>query len=574
MGNALGSLYLGATGLQSAQNALNTTANNLANVNTKGYVRQQVRFVDNQYNRVKDPTMATNMHQSGLGVSIGDVVHARDIFLDKAYRLEAGREAFYDTCYETVSYVEDMMQELDGEQFKQSIQDFWISFQELSKTPADSVTQNLVIQKAGLLLSRSETLYNDIKSYQQNIDAQIIGEVNRINEIGDRLFELSQEIQSVEGNGKETAMTLRDERDLLLDELGALTNIVVREDQYGFVSVSIEGVEFVNELKCFHMSIDEDPTTGFSVPVWEHLSDPVTGSTVSVYNLEKVISPEANTDIGSLKAKLMMRGDTYGTYNDLMTPEAYAKVEDKLLMETEAQIDYLFHEIVTTVNNIFSPITEYTVQADNELRDADGNILYAAGSNIRILDEANAPVGSDGELPPRELFSRMGTERYTVAYDSTGKKVYVYNEENLDNPDTLYRVGNLEISDDLSRQVTLLPGFTQNGAVDFALGKKLVDAWEEQGLRISPNDEYPCSFQGFYDKMIGKLGTDGNVYKASRDTLTNTVLSIDNSRQQIMGVSSDEELTKLIKYQSAYNASSRYMSVISQMTELIVTGLI
>ena len=35
-----------------------------------------------------------------------------------------------------------------------------------------------------------------------------------------------------------------------------------------------------------------------------------------------------------------------------------------------------------------------------------------------------------------------------------------------------------------------------------------------------------------------------------------------------------EELTKLIKYQSAYNAASRYITVISQMTELIVTGLI
>ena len=74
--------------------------------------------------------------------------------------------------------------------------------------------------------------------------------------------------------------------------------------------------------------------------------------------------------------------------------------------------------------------------------------------------------------------------------------------------------------------------------------------------------------------MIGKLGTDGSIYKSSADTMANTVTSIDNSRQQVIGVSSDEELTKLIKYQSAYNASSRFMTVISQMTELIVTGLI
>ena len=126
----------------------------------------------------------------------------------------------------------------------------------------------------------------------------------------------------------------------------------------------------------------------------------------------------------------------------------------------------------------------------------------------------------------------------------------------------------------MTKQVTLLPAFTQNGAVDYALGERLADAWNVQGMHINPADQYPCTFQVFYDKMIGKLGTDGSIYKSSLDTMTNTVTSIDNSRQQIMGVSSDEELTKLIKYQSAYNASSRFMTVISQMTELIVTGLI
>ena len=512
MSNPLGSLYVGSTGLQSAQNALNTTANNLANVNTQGYVRQQVRFTDNKYNVLRSPTKVTNLQQSGLGVSIGDVVHARDIFLDKTYRQESGRQAFYQTCYETVSYVEDMMQELDGERYKESVEDLWTAFQELSKAPADSVTQNLVLQKAGLLLNRSENLYNDIKAYQDNIDAQIVGDVETINQIGDRIFELSQEIQKVESNGLETAMTLRDERDLLIDQLSALTKLESREDQYGFVSITIDGVEFVNELACFHMEVYTDSTTSFSTPVWAHMSDLDKGSVIPVYNLNGDITSEGNTDIGSLKAKLLMRGEKYGIYSDLMSAEAYAQVEDKLLMETEAQIDYLLHEIVLAVNNAFSPIMEYQVQAGNELRDEKGNLLYAAGSKIRILDEENAAVGIDGEMPPRELFSRMGMERYTVAYDSTGKKVYVYNEENPEDTNSLYRVGNLEISDELQKQVTLLPAYTHNGSVDYVLGDTLAKAWDYEGLRISPNDQYPCTFQGFYDKIIGKLGTDGNFY--------------------------------------------------------------
>ena len=88
------------------------------------------------------------------------------------------------------------------------------------------------------------------------------------------------------------------------------------------------------------------------------------------------------------------------------------------------------------------------------------------------------------------------------------------------------------------------------------------------------NWQNPCNFGNFYDKIIGNLGTTGSIYYSATDTLTNTVTSVENQRQQVTGVSSDEELTKMIKYQSAYNAASRYITVISQMTELIVTGLI
>ena len=569
MANGFGSMYIGSSGLQAAQNALNTTANNIANVGTEGYVRQQVRFSDRRYDLIKNPTLVTNAHQSGLGVSIGDVVHARDVFLDKTYRLEKGREAFYETCYETTTYIEDLLQELDGEEFKQSVEDLWTAFQELSKTPADSVVQNLVTQKAELLLSRSQNLYEDLKSYQVNINEQIVDDVTKVNDIGDRIYELNLEIQKVESNGMETAMTLRDERDHLIDELAALAKIDVREDETGFVYVSIEGVDFVNEQRCFHMGTVNDKITGFADVIWPHLSDSEREVYVDVFRIDGEISSESNTDVGEIKAKLMMRGNEYGIYSDLLTTDAYREVEDKVIIETQAQVDLLFHEIVTTMNDIFCPNKEIVLDGPITIN----GIEYKKGDTIKVLDEENAPVGADGKLPPRELFERMGTERYTkMTVD--GKEYYVYNEENPADPNTLYRIGNLQINAEITKQVTLLPAFTQNGAVNFALGEKLAGAWANQGMHINPDDQYPCTFQEFYDKMIGKLGTDGSIYKSSRDTMTNTVTSIDNSRQQIIGVSSDEELTKLIKYQSAYNASSRFMTVISQMTELIVTGLI
>ena len=89
MANGFGTLFIGVSGSQSSQNALNTTANNLANVDTTGYVRQQVLFTDRNYVTFNETT-AVSKQQSGLGVYIGDVIHSRDVFLDRSYRTESG----------------------------------------------------------------------------------------------------------------------------------------------------------------------------------------------------------------------------------------------------------------------------------------------------------------------------------------------------------------------------------------------------------------------------------------------------------------------------------------------------
>ena len=171
MANGFGTLFIGVSGLQSSQNALNTTANNLANVDTTGYVRQQVLFTDRNYVTFNETT-AVSKQQSGLGVYIGDVIHSRDVFLDRSYRTESGRQAFYAATYEATNEVETYFQEMEGQAFQDALEDFWTSFQELYKTPDDSVSQNLVVQKAQLFVSRANAVYSGLQSYQYNINTQ------------------------------------------------------------------------------------------------------------------------------------------------------------------------------------------------------------------------------------------------------------------------------------------------------------------------------------------------------------------------------------------------------------------
>ena len=83
----------------------------------------------------------------------------------------------------------------------------------------------------------------------------------------------------------------------------------------------------------------------------------------------------------------------------------------------------------------------------------------------------------------------------------------------------------------------------------------------------------PCTFEGYYEKLMNELSSKGSVYGTIARSLSGTVDSVENQRQQVIGVSSDEELTNMIKYQNAYNAASRYINVISEMLEHIITQL-
>lgn len=566
MANGFGSLYVGASGLQNAQNAINTTANNLANVDTKGYVRQQVRYADKNYTILKDSRANVNMQQSGLGVSIGDVVHARDIFLDKTYRQETGRMSFYSARYETATYVEDLMQELNGQQFKQSVSDLWQAFQEVSTKPADSTNQNLVLQKADLLVSRTQKLYSDLQNYQSNINDQIKDDVDRVNTIGNWIYELNLQIQRVEAGGTETAMTLRDERDSLLDELGNYGRIEVTEDATGFTYVDMEGVRFVDENRCYNMGLKAADGTGFYTPYWPQQSDVEKGQYVPVFRLSGEISSEMNTDIGSIKSKLLVRGDAYGRREDMASEKSYGNIEGCTLMEVQAELDVLFSNIVRSMNDIYCPNTETT----SAFTSTDG-VTYPAGT--KILDEENCARGVDGEIPPRELFTRIGIDRYTKVTGKDGKTYYVYNEEDPDVSSTRYAIGTITVNSDLKRQITLMPAYKKDGSVDYEMGAKLAAAWEVKDMKLNPYDQKPCTFEEYYDKMVDQLGIEGNTYKSVTETLSGAVSSVDSKRQQVSGVSSDEELSNMIKFQSAYNAASRFMNVISEMTETIVTGL-
>lgn len=565
MANGMGSLYIGASGLQNSQNALNTTANNLANVETTGYVRQQVLFSDRDYNTF-DKKSAISMQQAGLGVNIADVVHTRDYFLDKYYRTENGRQAFYDATNEAVQEVITSFQELEGTTFQSGMYDFWTAFQEFAKIPDSSVNQNLIIQKGTLFIERAQGIYDNMKSYQSKINLKVSESIDRINELGHTIQKLNLQIQKVEAGKVETAMTLRDERDNALDELSKYAQIDFEETSDGIVKVKLEGVRFVDEVHVFEMGQKVDRMTGFITPTWPHLSDESLGQYTEVFDYSVDISSEMDTDIGILKAQVLARGDHIANYTDVagLTADQYNDGAGmSVMLSAQAEFDQLVHGVMTAINDVLSPLTTASFTG------ADGTVY----NNVKIWDEEKGCVGNDGQKPGRELFVRRGMERYTAVEGNDGKTYYVYNEEDTTDTSKMYTTYGASINQDLLEAESNLPYLRQNGEVAQSMAEELAAIWENKGLILNPNDTDPCTFEGYYEKFMNGLATKGNVYESVAQSLSGSVTSIENQRQQVIGVSADEELTNMIKYQNAYNAASRYINVISEMLEHIITQL-
>jgi len=550
----MGSLYVGTSGLQTSQNALNTTAHNLSNLETAGYVRQQVLLGDRIYTNIGNS--AVSIKQTGLGVEYSKVRQVRDAFLDASYRKESGRSAFYEVCYDTTSEMETLLGELEGASFKTSLTNLWESVEELQKDPTSAVVQGQFVSSAAEFLERAQAVYDGLSAYQDNLNAQVKDIVDKINEYGKKIYDYNIAIKKAE-LGSEEANDLRDARNLILDELGALVNMSYSEDKEGVVEVSIEGAAFVLRDRVFEMGVTQASGTNFYTAVWPQ------NDNAEVFNLSQEISSQLNTDIGQLKAIVLARGDRRANYTDLdetiyeyggtdASGNELMATSSSLIMNIQAEFDNLIHGIVTEINNILT--------GEKAVIDAGGTPSYT--------DEADCGL---------EMFVRLGTGRYEAVDDGSGNITYTYVQEDTSGSpsdiSTMYTITNLKINPDLLKQPSLLSFVTEDKETDQEKADALADVFKEEFSTLNPYATKSSNFSDYYSELVGQVANTGYVYSSIATNQQTAVESLENKRQAVMGVSSSEELTNMIKFQNAYNAASRYINAINEMLGHIIEKL-
>lgn len=563
----MSALYVGASGLQTSQNALNTTAHNLANLDTTGYTRQQVL----QGNRelIKIGESYNNTLQSGLGVAYTDVRAVRDEFLDRQYRTESGRSAYYTTSYEAVSEVNTLFGETEGTEFQASLQNLRDALENLSKSPADATVQAALVSTASQFLDRANAVYSDLRTYQENLNQQIKDQVEKINEYAKQIADLNVKITAYEVSGIESPNDLRDARDQILDELSAYGRIDYREDMQGRVKVFFEGVTLVDEDDTNPMVaaiLPGDEESGFVTPVWERYNNQ------KVFNLTQPINADIGSDNGSLKALYFSRGYRPGTWKDLeassypdpnfdsdqlqgkISFEAYGEPGKVSFVgptgfnisEVQAEFDNLIHDITTSINDL---LTNDHTNGSPEL------FTRITTHNTETKTDYNTATTSS-DIEAKELDKSIDGNEYVNA---------------------TFTVANLMINKELLRQPSLMNnGFIKNDqTVDYETAKKLADIFYDDDHKetLNPNTITKFGYENYYINIVNQYANFGNTYRSVSMGQEASVLNIENSRQQIVGVSDNEELTKMIRFQNAYNANSRYINTINSMLDTLLTSL-
>lgn len=570
----MGSLYVGASGLQTSQNALNTTAHNLSNMDTVGYTRQQVQQSARGY-----ITLAVNMRgvsneQTGMGVIYSRVKQVRDYFLDKTYRKEAGRGKFYEVSTQVLEEAESLLGELNGEAFQTSLSDLWTSVQELAKDPSSSVTQGLMVQRASEFIERAEAVYDGLASYQDNLNLQIKQQVDKINDYGNKLLYLNDQIRAIESGGVERANDLRDARNQILDELAELTNMSYEEEISGNVYVKIEGTDFVKGSMCYEIGMKVDETTGFYTPFWPQNAEYVTLPNgdkdydiegARVFNLNIEISTDYNTDIGGLKSMLLARGDHRANYTDV-AEDKYDGISQSILMNLQAEFDQLIHNVTTKINGILATAAGQKI---GNLELADGTIL----ENATYCESDSEGYLHNEDGSPIQMFSKITTDSYKKVTGADGKEYWVYKEEDPTKTDTLYTLNNVQIDPDLKQRPAKLCFLKEDGSVDYDTAEALRAAFTEEKYTLNPNVKKRTTFTDYYNDMVAQVANSGAVFNSIHVNQLDTVESTYSAREQVVGVSADEELSNMIRYQNAYNASSRYINVLSEMLQHIIQTL-
>ena len=618
-------LTIGYSGLLAANAALNTTGNNISNVETDGYSRQKVNQSAADALRV-----FTTYGCAGAGVEVLAIERIRDEFYDVKYWNNNTNTGEYSMKAYYMKQVEDYFADNSTiEGFKTIFDRMMSALAEVQKQSGSDSTKAQFIGSASSLCDYFNSMAANMEQVQKDVNQEIKLKIDEINSIATEIATLNKQINTIELDGKSHANELRDARTKLLDELSAIVDVEVTEtpivdatnpDRYTGANrliVRIAGGQTLvdsgdyRSLECVarkpEEKVNQSDIDGIYDVYW--VANRLTGDLGDQFNLYNGAMG------GELRGLVQMRdgnnGENFqGTVNDIQTVvdggKTYQEVKVKVtkdylldmnkltLSDTGGKINLGNQVFYFTEWKYDQTTQEYTFRIDESINNANltttrmgkeatigasvkyqGVPYYMAQMNewIRTFSEAFNKILKEGY----DVKGNQGILMFTGNHE-TDEEQYLFDgglnpgvKDTVSvNDDSYYRLTakNASILKAMVNDPDLLA--TKVGQTEG------VDEYKNVERLIKMiNDKTQVSFRGastaeFLTCILSDIALNTNSANTFHSNFTNVGKAIDNQRLSISGVDQDEEAVNLVKYQNAYNLASRMIQTMTEIYDRLI----
>lgn len=529
---------IGRSALLASQTGIAVTSNNIANVNTPGYSRQEVIL------EIANP-VASGRGFIGRGVIVAGIRRSYDNFIEMQLLGQQQNRGRSYALNMVLSEIEGVLNDQSGLGLSQSIQEFFNAWQEVSANPEGIPQRQSLLYKTRQLINVARQVEQRITSTLKNIGSSIDDITKKVNDLAERIAALNERIVQIEsGLNSERALELRDQRYALLKELSDLVDFSYREDENGSITITVGMRNLVS---------------GATV---NPLSSAMTG------NNERRIILDGMDITGRIQRGQL--GGLLAVGGDIETKTLYSL--RRLIASITKEVNLLhrsgFGLDGSTGNDFFNPLslstTDNSTGADitsamitnlASLTLDEYDITFDAANNYYVTDRQTGSVVSTGAYVSGNPISFDGIEITITGVVTSSDRFSISPLKNA------LRDFGLAISDPekiaASSSLSGLPGDNGNALNIYNLGT----------IEISDLGDT------FIDYYRGVVTVTGTMSRAASDSLTfdeNLLSEIQSRRDSISGVSLDEEAINLIRYQRSFEAAAKMIKVTDELLEMVM----
>lgn len=605
------SLEISKRALFTHQRSLNTTAHNIANASTPGYTKQEAIIGTTSPFAYPGLNRPISPGQVGTGVEIKRIKRYYDEYITTRLREEDRNLTQWEVLYSVCREIESIFNEPQDGGINSLVDKFFSSYEELSKAPQNYALRSNLLYHARKLTNSINYVYQRLTQMQiaQNETLSLL--VRDINSKAKEIAKLNDIIASVEGGG-ENANDLRDKRDLILGELSNIVNITTDEWANGQICVYIDGKILVQNDKVMELTLKENDINPQLLDVkWKNDDTFVNIKGGKLWGYlwarDNVIS-YYQEQINQLVKSLMLEVNTlhssgYGLHNSNGEPHTgynffeATKLQTKLSNTVSPQYKGIIQGIVqlpegttllTTLDKLGVTAGTFTI---------DGNTFTltpedVSGATALSLQNLLAKISASGSISAyynpvnrRIVFEKKFVSSYSEANFRVGEDTDTSNflttkvTGTKSAPKGNFGAHVTILTSDAGARITVSSDIeTDVAKIAAAIRKEGVPGDGQNALLISQlRQEKTCggipptgTYEEFYRGIITQIGLDTSEAKRLTQSYEMQKQMLENRRQEISGVSVDEELMKMIKQQHSYNAAARLFTTITEMIDTII----